>query len=78
MSDTFLQDAASRLNDFLRAVGSANHVSVGTGKDVIHVYTKRKFGYAVPSIWEGFDVIHHKSGGAKACTTFKRLIDAQS
>ena len=77
-SEELLTAKATRLNDFLRAIGSANHVSVGVGKDVLHVYTKRKFKFKVPDIWEGVEVIHHRSGGAKACSTFTRLFDAQS
>lgn len=73
-----LEGKAARLSDFLKSVANSDkHVSVGCGKNVLHVYTKRKFNFPVPDTWEGVEVFHHKSGRAKAGIGFRRLVDAQ-
>ena len=56
--------AANGLRNYLVSLAdSPRHVSVGVDKDVIHVYTKRKFRFPVPSNWDGITVFHHKKPG---------------
>ncbi len=77
MNSNELDSAASRLRDYLWSLAdSPNHVSVGVGNDVLHVYTKRKFQFSVPSIWENIQVIHHKKQGKVAAFNRYSYIEA--
>jgi hypothetical protein len=72
-SEELLVNKAERLRDFLLSFAtSTDQVAVGVNKSVIHVYTKRKFKYAIPVIWEDTEVYHHRKGEVRS---FRRLSD---
>jgi len=61
MDSIELEPRATSLKSYLLSLAdSAKHVSVGVGKDALHVYTKRKFKFTVPKTWDGVQVLHHK------------------
>lgn len=61
MDSTDLDTLAASLKIYLQSLAdSPNHVSVSANNKVLHVYTKRKFHFAVPETWEGVTVYHHR------------------
>ena len=64
MDSNDLDAVANNLRIYLLSLAdSADHVSVGVGKNALHVYTKRRFQFSVPKYWEGVTIIHHKKAG---------------